>query len=79
MLRSTEYDVLLKGAVDDLKALFPTLHPAELTHAVARANLKILSEGERRRVSSGERIEHARAVTRIARKDLERITGRRNA
>ena len=79
MLRATEYDVLLKDAVEDLKALFPTLHPAELAHAVARANLKVLSEGRLRSVSGVERIEHARAVTKIARKDLEHITGRRTA
>ena len=79
MLRATEYDVLLKDAVEDLSVLFPTLHLAELAHAVARANLKIRSEGDLRRVSGDDRIERARVVTKIARRDLERITGRRTA
>ena len=74
MLRVTEYDALLKVAVEELRIVFPSLHLAELTHAVARANLDLCARETR---PSTDRFEHTRSVMTLARRDLEQITGRR--
>jgi hypothetical protein len=77
MLNLTEYDALLKVAVKELAADFPTLNPVELAHAMARANIEIRSGYELLAICDVNRIEYNREVTTLARQDLEYITGRR--